>query len=648
MLNVPERLSLTPEQRRQPITREAITQALALGQSANEAAQRVREVLESQGPRPALRELASAGEAIDPKRAGYKQEGHFSPKEDAKKLESLDNPDSVEKAREKMKKISLIQAGLDLLALGKTTGNFSGPEKEILAQYGLDSSEFSNSADELINKAMMELYLQGKDSFFSSLSQTKNNSTDTIIGLMKELCINMPELRENLMVAVGQWRIEELARIREKPPESPLQERERLRQEILGGEGTSGKLNNFLSELGITLDKDKINAFYLLMGTNPDQALELLSNKLSNEPLIVTPKKSNSPNIDIERDLRYIALWEELVHKVKRIQELEKVKPEEFAAYQKIKQEYEAEVRGASLKLDSLVEQALAKSYEEVVEVHDRLEQDHLKEKAKQAAQQGEQRKAQYYLNRASRWIEETGVGQPKTIHLNRIRTDLMLVKNLGREMGGKYLVAQALGLIPDFPPVKINNQTFNSPLEVPDHLWEIYLKDNSFKDQQSNDFKEEYNSLSGIKSRAEWFAKIIASNPELNAFLENNKGIIDDHLNQLFGAYLKAEEYRERHKNPIRRWRSGYPDPNFDGDIDKFKLTKQELADLIDKYGSQWEAVVTNNERVKASVEQMAKRLGIKEPIFGERLTNILKIISILGGGILLKILFSHYGILT
>jgi len=626
MLNVPDRLSLTPEQRRPPITREAITQALALGQSANEAAQRVREVLESQGPRPALRELASAGEPIDPKMAGYRQEGHFSPKEDAKKLESLNNPDLVKEAEAKMKKISLIQAGLDLLALGKTTGNFGKPEVEILAQYGLQSNGF-NSIDDLINEAMMELYLQGKDSFFSSLAGRQDR-----IVLMTALCQNMPELRENLRVVVGQWRIEELARIREKPPESPQRQKERLERELLGGNDDltqgDGELQRFLRDVlqNKKFTNDNLKALRSLLETNPDAALDYL-------------KVSQQLNADVVLKSR----WEGLVAKAKKISQLENPTPDDVEKYQRLEEEYEAKVRSANATLGGLVEQALAKSYEEVVEVHDRLEQDHLKEKAKQAAQQGEQRKAQYYLNRASRWIEETGVGQPKTIHLDRIRTDLMLVKNLGREMGGKYLVAQALGLIPDFPPVTIQGQTFNSPLEVPDHLWEKYLNDNSFKDQQPNNFKEEYNSLSGTKSRAEWFAKSIASNPELNAFLENNKGIIDDHLNQLFGAYLKAEEYRERHKNIIRRWRSGYPDPNFDGDIDKFKLTKQELADLIDKYGPQWEAVVTNNERVKASVEQMAKRLGINEPIFGERLTNILKIISILGGSILLKILFFH-----
>lgn len=590
----------------------------------------VKAVLGERGAKSALRQLASIEEIARSsdrlqKEDTYRAYGRFSLEEDAAKVESLDDPNTVETAKERMKKISMIQAGLELIALNKSgTEHLTAEEKErFKTEFGLTDDDVSKSIDEIINAAMDELYLQTEKGFFSFLAgETDPNSRR---NKMRVLCTALPELRDNLQKAVGRWRVETMRAIGQKPPESPQREKRRLEREILGDEGNDGELKSFLrdvltDEVFHNLGEEEIKALINLIRNNPNKAQSTI--------LEMTKKEVKNNDGSDFANLILKGRWVALVEKVNRIKELERPDPKSSQNLQRGEKEYEDRVTAALTELDKMLDRVMTETYDGVLDAYDKQRQAYLEEQAKKAAEQGKMKATEYYLNSASYYIAERGIGQPKDVYLDRIRRDIMILKNApDLEMAGQYLIAQKMGLIGEFPPIALEIPIKDiraaeilgkyvvrdkiifmaySPLDVPDELWDQY---------REKLINEGAGSLiQDTSNRSEWFVKNISENPTLKEFLKANPGAVQKEVNDLFAAYLRAKDYIDKAGGWLKSKLPGRPEVRFIGDKKKFALKDDELMDVLKKYGTQFKKAIEDNKEAKRALEQVKKDLGMRE----------------------------------
>lgn len=278
----------------------------------------------------------------------------------------------------------------------------------------------------------------------------------------------------------------------------------------------------------------------------------------------------------------------------------------------------EAQERSAVDDLDTVISKAV---YDAYVQREDEViagKQVDAENAAKKAAEAGQLDEAHMYGERGKRWIEKAGDGNPETVHLGNIRTDLNYIRQHG-EPGIHVQIARDSGLIEDGTTYKIGSVN-KTGLEL-----KTAIEDGSLSAREI---------IALLKSDASTSARLDA--------LTSKDGIVADYRDTLMLSYVRARRYLKTGgvgraisfgRGKIALEYDGHEDDlknplDFFGSSAKFDLRPNEWADLFDQFGKDIEAGIKKDKAGLQFYEKM-KGMGVASE---STLKKWLYLLSLLG----------------
>lgn len=596
--------------------------------------QNVAQEFDRKGGKTALETLAEADKMIQ--RRKYQGE-HFTPQTEAKKYSSEADPGLEGRVEQRMSEISLVQVGLELIASGKdlkATDTLNQIES-ILLKYGLDNTAVKNmglnNAGDVIKKAMLILvnepllktYLAG----LSSLTKV-----DDQVEWLVYICRKLPTFSDNLAKAIGEWK----DKYQQLPtnPEDPQKTRARLVSEVIGDEnnplGRNSKLEQFIAKNKTTkkpVDNDKLKFIFKCLKSKDPTIQKRGTDYLKSEFGIDTATL-NFVSLDVFNEIKAAA---------QEITRLEGVRltAEEQAA----KNKYENTVRLAETDLSTVIAQAFVETYRDVEVEMTRAKTEYNRKKAEEAAKEGKRYEAEYYNQRMKRWIEEPDTGLPKIVHLDNIRSDLMIIKQYG-EAGAKYLVLREAGLI---PPERIGIKTATGGYIIFDFR---YPSGGPLPNEVQDYCQKKYGCKAEDIIKAHQTGKLAYLDlPFAKTFLDTHQNLVSEHVTELINAYQTADKYLKM--GPLTtRWYFGGKPPTFDGDKRAFRLTPDEIREIGKNFEGQWRQVLEKDQNLQGFIRDLENKGIIRgTPDFNKLLMLILMLLGGAGGALGLFGLLSGVG---